>query len=94
MEKQKNNPLHNIKLADLLGYLVENYGWEYLGEQVNIKCFQSDPSVASSLKFLRKTPWAREKLESLYLFVLREERRQKGSSSSSSNSNSMDDSSD
>jgi uncharacterized protein (DUF2132 family) len=54
---------------------VAAYGWEELGRQVNIRCFTSDPSVNSSLKFLRKTPWAREKVESLFLFMQREQRR-------------------
>lgn len=55
--------------------LAEHYGWQGLGERIPVRCFQSDPSVASSLKFLRKTPWARDKVESLYLFMLREQRR-------------------
>ena len=55
--------------------LAEHFGWEELGQRVAIRCFQSEPSVASSLKFLRKTPWARDKVESLYLFMLREIRR-------------------
>lgn len=64
---QKNNPLHSIKLADILEFLVEEYGWEYLGKQINIRCFNFEPSIKSSLKFLRKTPWAREKVEQLYI---------------------------
>lgn len=64
---QPNNPLHGIKLADVLEYLVERYGWEKLGLKININCFKSDPSIKSSLTFLRKTPWAREKVERLYL---------------------------
>ena len=55
--------------------LAEHYGWEGLGQRIPVRCFQSDPSVASSLKFLRKTPWAREKVEGLYLFMLREQKR-------------------
>lgn len=66
-EKQPNNPLHGIKLADILESLVEKYGWEELGQKINIRCFTHNPSVNSSLKFLRKTPWAREKVEQLYL---------------------------
>jgi uncharacterized protein (DUF2132 family) len=66
-ESQPNNPLHGIKLADVLEYLVAEYGWEDLGAMINIRCFTSDPSIKSSLKFLRKTPWAREKVEKLYL---------------------------
>lgn len=65
--KQANNPLHGIKLADMLETLVERYGWEEMGEKINIRCFTQDPSIKSSLKFLRKTPWAREKVEQLYL---------------------------
>ena len=74
MEKQKeqvNNPLHGIRLIDILEQLVENYGWEKLALQININCFKSDPSIKSSLKFLRKTPWAREKVEQLYLRMIR-----------------------
>ena len=67
IEKQPNNPLHGIKLADILESLVEKYGWEELGRRINIRCFNFDPSVKSSLKFLRKTPWARTKVEELYL---------------------------
>ena len=66
-EEQINNPLHGIKLIDILEYLVKEYGWEELGELININCFTSNPSIKSSLKFLRKTPWAREKVEKLYL---------------------------
>lgn len=73
--KQKNNPLHGISLQQIMEYLVQTKGWEYLGEEVNINCFQKDPSITSSLKFLRKTPWARTKVESLYLYVLRKERQ-------------------
>jgi uncharacterized protein (DUF2132 family) len=72
---QPRNPLHGITLEQMLNELVAHFGWPGLGEQINIRCFTSDPSVASSLKFLRKTPWAREKVESLYLFMLRERAR-------------------
>lgn len=65
--QQPNNPLHGIKLADILEYLVEHYGWEVLGEKIKINSFNSNPSIKSSLTFLRKTPWAREKVERLYL---------------------------
>jgi uncharacterized protein (DUF2132 family) len=65
--QQKNNPLHGIKLADILQELYDIYGWEVLGEKINIRCFNHDPSIKSSLKFLRKTPWARTKVEELYL---------------------------
>lgn len=64
---QANNPLHGVKLADMLEYLVAHYGWPELGSMINIRCFNYDPSVKSSLAFLRKTPWARDKVEKLYL---------------------------
>lgn len=70
---QKNNPLHGQTLQTIMEYLVNTKGWEYLGQEVNINCFQKDPSMNSSLKFLRKTPWARTKVESLYLYVKRKE---------------------
>jgi uncharacterized protein (DUF2132 family) len=66
-DTQKNNPLHGITLEQILIRLVDNYGWEELGKQINIRCFQEDPSIKSSLKFLRKTPWARTKVEALFL---------------------------
>ncbi|MBD1576127.1 MULTISPECIES: VF530 family protein [Vibrio] len=64
---QNNNPLHGITLEKLLTELVEHYGWEQLGQMVNIRCFTSDPSIKSSLKFLRKTEWARVKVENIYI---------------------------
>ena len=67
MDNQPNNPLHGVKLAEIVEHLVEKFGWEELGARININCFNSNPSVKSSLKFLRKTPWAREKVERLYL---------------------------
>lgn len=67
INEQVNNPLHGLKLADILEQLVEKYGWENLGKKINIKCFNNDPSIKSSLKFLRKTPWARDKVETLYI---------------------------
>lgn len=67
MSEQANNPLHGITLEKIVSRLEEHYGWEELGKLINIRCFQADPSVKSSLKFLRKTPWAREKVEQLYL---------------------------
>lgn len=73
--EQPKNPLHGITLERIVTELVEFFGWPELGQQVRIKCFTDNPSVASSLKFLRKTPWAREKVESLYLFMLREKKR-------------------
>lgn len=68
--QQPNNPLHGIKLVDILEYLVDFYSWEVLGERIRIKCFNDNPSIKSSLTFLRKTPWAREKVEALYLKTL------------------------
>jgi len=72
---QPRNPLHGLTLEAIVVALQQYYGWSDLARLVPIRCFESDPSVASSLKFLRKTPWAREKVESLYLFMLREQRR-------------------
>jgi uncharacterized protein (DUF2132 family) len=69
------DPLHGVTLAAMLEALVAFFGWEELGRQITIRCFTTDPSLPSSLKFLRKTPWARAKVESLYLFMLRERRR-------------------
>lgn len=71
MEKQTNNPLHGITLKAMLEHLVDLYGWESLSHVIDINCFKSDPSISSSLKFLRKTPWAREKVEVLYLHSLK-----------------------
>ena len=68
---QPNNPLHGVKLADMVSYLQDYYGWERLGEQIRIRCFMNDPSMKSSLKFLRRTPWAREKVEQLYLKTIK-----------------------
>lgn len=68
IEVQRNNPLHGVKLADLLDELLEHYSWEDLADAINLNCFKSNPSVKSSLKFLRKTPWAREKVENFYLY--------------------------
>ena len=70
-QEQPNNPLHGVKLATIVEELVEIYGWEELGQRIRINCFNSDPSVKSSLKFLRRTPWAREKVEQLYLYAIR-----------------------
>lgn len=72
---QASNPLHGVTLAAMLDELVACYGWDGLGERIPVRCFNIDPSVTSSLRFLRKTPWAREKVEGLYLFMLREQRR-------------------
>jgi uncharacterized protein (DUF2132 family) len=69
-EAQPNNPLHGKTLESILVFLVDRYGWEDLGEIININCFRFDPSIKSSLTFLRKTPWARKKVEDLYLASL------------------------
>ncbi len=73
---QPRNPLHGKTLEAIVTELADYYGWEGLGERIPVRCFTFEPSVNSSLKFLRKTPWAREKVEGLYLFMLREIRRQ------------------
>ena len=70
-KEQANNPLHGVKLVDIVEALHKAYGWEKLGQLIRIRCFTHDPSVKSSLTFLRKTPWAREKVEQLYLKMLR-----------------------
>ena len=72
---QPNNPLHGLTLEEILVRLVDRLGWATLGKRVNIRCFTHEPSVPSSLKFLRRTPWARDKVESLYLYMLREQKR-------------------
>ena len=72
---QPRNPLHGVTLEMIVTALADHYGWAGLAERVPVRCFSSQPSVSSSLKFLRKTPWAREKVESLYLFMLRERAR-------------------
>lgn len=72
IEVQKNNPLHGVKLEALLTELVEHYDWPVLAEVMNLNCFKSNPSIKSSLKFLRKTPWAREKVESFYLYKFKQ----------------------
>lgn len=65
--EQPNNPLHGVKLATIMEKLHAHYGWEGLADRININCFKSNPTIKSSLKFLRRTPWAREKVERLYL---------------------------
>ena len=67
-QEQPNNPLHGITLKALLEELVERHGWEGLAARFSFHCFRNNPSIPSSLKFLRKTPWAREELEGLYLW--------------------------
>lgn len=69
-KQQPNNPLHGITLEMIVTSLFDLYGWEELGERINIQCFNSNPSVQSSLKFLRRTPWAKKKVENLYLHTL------------------------
>jgi len=71
-EEELNNPLHGVKLAEILERLVEYYGWEYLADRVNIRCFMYNPTMKSSLGFLRKTQWAREHVEDVYLDMLEE----------------------
>ncbi len=73
--EQPRNPLHGLTLEAIVTALEAYYGWEGLAQRIPVRCFVSEPSVASSLKFLRKTPWAREKVEGLYLFMLREQKR-------------------
>jgi len=70
MNEQPNNPLHGITLESLLTQLVDHYGWDLLGEMIDIRCFNWEPSIKSSLKFLRKTSWARIKVEELYLEMI------------------------
>jgi uncharacterized protein (DUF2132 family) len=75
---QPNNPLHGVRLVDILDYLVEKYGWKKLGEKISIRCFTHEPSINSSLKFLRKTEWARVKVEELYIRSVQQDERRKG----------------
>jgi uncharacterized protein (DUF2132 family) len=74
---QPRNPLHGVTLQALLESLVDYYGWEGLAQRIPVRCFSADPSIKSSLTFLRKTPWARDKVEGLYLATLRAHARQK-----------------
>jgi len=76
MESQPNNPLHGIKLEQIINDLVAHYGWEYMGYNIKIKCFTDKPSVKSSLKFLRRMPWARTKVENMYLKMLKNQKGQ------------------
>ncbi|MFA5832923.1 MAG: VF530 family protein [Bacteroidota bacterium] len=69
---QPNNPLHGKTLEMILHHLVDHFGWEELGKCIKVRCFNENPSIKSSLTFLRKTPWAREKVEELYLEVIQE----------------------
>lgn len=79
-DEHTNNPLHGVKLLQILEELEAHYGWETLSTFVNIRCFNYDPSIKSCLKFLRKTPWARDKVENLYLIMLRKKKEQVSSS--------------
>ncbi|MCU0668402.1 MAG: VF530 family protein [Myxococcota bacterium] len=72
---ESRDPLHGVTLERMLNELVDHFGWPELGVRIPIRCFDTDPSIASSLKFLRKTPWARAKVEGLYGFMLRERKR-------------------
>ena len=74
-EQKVKDPLHGITLEQMVKSLVDYYGWSVLGSRIDIRCFNSDPSVASSLKFLRKTPWARKRVEKLYIIMKREAAR-------------------
>jgi uncharacterized protein (DUF2132 family) len=73
--QQARNPLHGVTLQAMLEALVAYFGWDGLGQRIAVRCFTFEPSIGSSLKFLRKTPWARDKVEGLYLFMLRQQRR-------------------
>lgn len=75
MEHQPQNPLHGLRLDTILEQLVAQYGWKELGERITIRCFTHDPSIKSSLTFLRKTPWARDRVEGLYLKMLRDQKK-------------------
>jgi len=70
-KEQAHNPMHGVKLITILELLLEHYGWERLSMKININCFKKDPSIKSSLKFLRKTQWARDKVEKLYLDLIK-----------------------
>jgi len=74
---QPKNPLHGVKLADILERLVEHYQWAGLAKRIDVRCFKFDPSIKSSLKFLRKTPWARDKVEALYLKMVKDKNRRR-----------------
>lgn len=74
-QAQPNNPLHGITLKKIMEYLVDEYGWERLGQRINLDCFNNQPSINSSLKFLRRTEWAREKVERLYVYSVDYDKR-------------------
>ena len=90
VKTQRNNPLHGLTLEVILTSLVSHFGWRDLAERIPVRCFSSDPSMSSSLKFLRKTPWARDKVESLYAFMLRDIARNKSELTSDSDEGSTD----
>ena len=69
MNQQANNPMHGVTLEQMLNALVDHCGWAELGQEIDVRCFNIDPSISSSLKFLRRTPWARAKVEALYLHI-------------------------
>jgi uncharacterized protein (DUF2132 family) len=75
MSTQPNNPLHGVKLEQIITELQAHYGWEYMSYQVSIRCFTDNPSIKSSLKFLRRTPWARTKVEDMYLDYLKKNKK-------------------
>lgn len=75
MTTQPNNPLHGVTLEAILIELVASHGWEGLGREIDIRCFTHEPSIASSLKFLRRTPWAREQVEALYVSTTRRQQQ-------------------
>lgn len=77
-DQKAKDPLHGTTLEQVVTSLVDHYGWSELGRRINIKCFNSDPSVKSSLKFLRKTPWARKKVEDLYVYTQKRTRSRQG----------------
>lgn len=71
------DPLHGVTLERMLTEMVAHFGWEVMGQRIKVRCFTSDPSIPSSLRFLRRTPWARERVEGMYLYMLREQARQR-----------------
>lgn len=73
-EQEINDPMHGVTLENIMNKLVDHYGWADLGRRINIRCFNSNPSLKSSLKFLRKTPWARKKVEDLYIAMKKREK--------------------
>jgi uncharacterized protein (DUF2132 family) len=79
-QKRNRDPLHGVTLEKMLTEMVEHFSWDELGKRIRVRCFTDDPSIHSSLKFLRKTPWARAQVEELYLFMLREKARQQRAS--------------